>query len=62
MKYLKYTIAFFAPFIVMYLLISFVTLSFDVTQWHQDFRFLLACFGPILSTITVFLVPDLDRD
>lgn len=49
MKYLKYTAAFFAPFVVLYLCGSFVAASFDITQWDKEGRFLTVLFSAILG-------------
>lgn len=53
MKYLKYTAAFFAPFVVLYLCGSFVAASFDITQWHQAGRNFVAFLSATLGVVSL---------
>jgi hypothetical protein len=44
---MKYMVGFPAAWLVVYLMFSFITLSFSVSDWSETYRILCAVFGMV---------------
>lgn len=45
-------------FCMMYVIMSFAAMSFEITQWNDNIRFLYVVFSVILSAFVLFIAWD----